>query len=487
MGQRNILYTSPMIGLEMDPQGGQGHLHPEPCILYRNIASFPQPNVHTILPPQVNRTISEHQGPLSYGVNQYNGVHHNHPGGNINLSAPSNPYNMFMNPSSSTRVFPIPLSHGPHDPLPFSSNHGIIEIDGFGGAFKRKNAEGYPGNFQFCFPSVGSSSSGAPTSARPLESDVAVMDGGSFPLPKYRSGVDTVLAHNSNRMIQGNHLGQPYQTAGAPWNQAPALPYLHGSMNGGCMETANMCIQGTPFLHPPPPIPQGHPNLHHIPPPPMHGARGPNIDFHSQIATSSSRRFPTNSTSHTSMNPFQDGGVEVGPRFVGPVPPNSLRIYRPPRRDMMLDANPRQRNLPHLRVLPEDGVAILDISGYHEVGDSIDHHRDMRLDIDHMSYEELLALGEQIGSVGTGLSEEIITRHLKTRMFESSSYTSYSNLEEAELSCVICQGEYEEQESIGVLNCGHKYHVDCIKKWLLVKNICPICKSSAFALSEKDS
>lgn len=122
------------------------------------------------------------------------------------------------------------------------------------------------------------------------------------------------------------------------------------------METANMCIQGTPFLHPPPPIPQGHPNLHHIPPPPMNGARGHNIDFHSQVATSSSRRFPTNSTSHTSMNPFQDGGVEVGPRFVGPVPLNSLRIYRPSRRDMMLDATPRQQNLPHLRVLPEDVI-----------------------------------------------------------------------------------------------------------------------------------
>lgn len=30
---------------------------------------------------------------------------------------------------------------------------------------------------------------------------------------------------------------------------------------------------------------------------------------------------------------------------------------------------------------------MLEIPGYHEVGHPTDHHRDMRLDIDHMSYE----------------------------------------------------------------------------------------------------
>lgn len=106
----------------------------------------------------------------------------------------------------------------------------------------------------------------------------------------------------------------------------------------------------TTFLRPPS-IPQGHPNLHN-PPPPMHAIQGHNIDFHPQVASSSSRRLPTNSTSH-SMNNFQDG-TGAGPRFVGPVPPSGLRIYRPHRRDVMREATPRQSNLPQLRVLPED-------------------------------------------------------------------------------------------------------------------------------------
>lgn len=29
--------------------------------------------------------------------------------------------------------------------------------------------------------------------------------------------------------------------------------------------------------------------------------------------------------------------------------------------------------------------------------------------------------------------------------------------------------------------CGHDYHVTCIKKWLSMKNSCPICKGSALA------
>ncbi|CAI9263784.1 unnamed protein product [Lactuca saligna] len=54
---------------------------------------------------------------------------------------------------------------------------------------------------------------------------------------------------------------------------------------------------------------------------------------------------------------------------------------------------------------------MLDFSNY---GRRVDHHRDMRMDIDHMSYEELLALGEQIGNAGSGLSEDFISE--KARM-----------------------------------------------------------------------
>ncbi|CAK9135286.1 unnamed protein product [Ilex paraguariensis] len=549
MGQRNMVYANQIIDLEMDQQGN-GHLHPEPGVLYGSIANVLPPNIHMVLPAPANtinwdvhRLPAHRDSALFYGMPQYNNVQHHQPAANLDLAVAtaSNHYAPHMDPPSGTRVFPIPLNHGSHDQFPFSSNHGIIGVsadsygrnshfvDGLRGSFKRKNAEGIPGNFQFRNASAGSSSAVAPMNARPLESDVTLMDAASFALPEYgendmssaievgshrslrnrsvATGLDSVMAHTTNHIIQGNYQGQPFQTAHTPWvdpqfgrnggdsgtftwSQAPTLPYLHG-----CMEAGNMNVHGyqvtashrssTRFLHPPP-IPQGHRNLHHLPPP-MHRLRGHNIDSNSQVATSS-RRLSTITTSHTSVNPFQDG-VEAGPGIVGSVPPTGFRIYQPHRMEAMPEANSRLRIHPHLRILPEDGVAMLEIPGYYEVGDFIDHHRDMRLDIDHMSYEELLALGERIGTVGTGLVEETITSYLKTRTFSSSK--TCSKQEQAahgdqEIDfCVICQANFMDRERIGTLDCGHEYHLDCIKRWLHVKNTCPICKSSAVTTERK--
>ncbi|XP_074367230.1 E3 ubiquitin-protein ligase MBR2-like isoform X2 [Apium graveolens] len=100
-----------------------------------------------------------------------------------------------------------------------------------------------------------------------------------------------------------------------------------------------------------------------------------------------------------------------------------------------------------------------------------DRHRDMRLDVDNMSYEELLALEERIGDVNTGLSDEVILRSLKERKF-SAFMRGLPSLE----PCCICQEEYVVGESIGTLDCGHDFHSHCIKQWLRQKNTCPICK-----------
>ncbi|KVH88770.1 Zinc finger, RING/FYVE/PHD-type [Cynara cardunculus var. scolymus] len=43
--------------------------------------------------------------------------------------------------------------------------------------------------------------------------------------------------------------------------------------------------------------------------------------------------------------------------------------------------------------------------------------------------------------------------------------------------CVICQKEYEAHEMMRRLECKHGYHAECISKWLLRKNVCPICRA----------
>ncbi|XVE70110.1 hypothetical protein DITRI_Ditri10aG0045200 [Diplodiscus trichospermus] len=120
-----------------------------------------------------------------------------------------------------------------------------------------------------------------------------------------------------------------------------------------------------------------------------------------------------------------------------------------------------------------EDVMILDQSVLLGVADIHDRHRDMRLDIDNMSYEELLALEERIGNVSTGLDEETILNHLKRRKYSSDLGTQL----EAE-TCCICREEYNDGEDIGTLECGHDFHADCIKLWLIQKNMCPICKTT---------
>ncbi|XP_076949088.1 uncharacterized protein LOC143621610 [Bidens hawaiensis] len=106
------------------------------------------------------------------------------------------------------------------------------------------------------------------------------------------------------------------------------------------------------------------------------------------------------------------------------------------------------------------------------IADLHDRHRDMRLDVDNMSYEELLALEERIGDVKTGLTEEVILNSVKQRKHFSFMAIATQNNE----PCCICQEEYNNGDDIGTLECGHEFHIGCIKEWLKQKNLCPICK-----------
>ncbi|KAI3822602.1 hypothetical protein L1987_10196 [Smallanthus sonchifolius] len=127
----------------------------------------------------------------------------------------------------------------------------------------------------------------------------------------------------------------------------------------------------------------------------------------------------------------------------------------------------------HDRPAPE-GLMIVDQSAVYRSRNPFDQYRDMRLDIDDMSYEDLLALGERIGSVGTGLPD-----HLISKCIQESIYCSSDQIQE-EGTCVICLEEYANMDDVGMLRvCRHDFHVGCIRKWLSVKNLCPICKTEA--------
>ncbi|GLT50134.1 hypothetical protein SLA2020_236420 [Shorea laevis] len=109
----------------------------------------------------------------------------------------------------------------------------------------------------------------------------------------------------------------------------------------------------------------------------------------------------------------------------------------------------------------------------------------MLLNVNYMTYEELIAPGEQfeiianeveqIQVVENGLTEDTIMARLNREAYHPTGTEEHS-------ACSVCQDEYGEGDLLGKLDCRHDYHFECIKQWLLRKNSCPMCRHRALAI-----
>ncbi|CAN4110391.1 unnamed protein product [Withania somnifera] len=95
------------------------------------------------------------------------------------------------------------------------------------------------------------------------------------------------------------------------------------------------------------------------------------------------------------------------------------------------------------------------------------------IDPDNMTYEELLDLGETVGTQSRGLSEELINL-LPTTKYKSNGIFSRKKSEER---CVICQMRYKRGDRQINFPCKHIYHTECGSKWLSINKTCPICNT----------
>uniref|UniRef100_A0A6C0KCH2 RING-type domain-containing protein n=1 Tax=viral metagenome TaxID=1070528 RepID=A0A6C0KCH2_9ZZZZ len=43
--------------------------------------------------------------------------------------------------------------------------------------------------------------------------------------------------------------------------------------------------------------------------------------------------------------------------------------------------------------------------------------------------------------------------------------------------CAICFEEFDETSRIALTDCDHCYHIDCINKWYIQNQTCPICRN----------
>jgi len=44
--------------------------------------------------------------------------------------------------------------------------------------------------------------------------------------------------------------------------------------------------------------------------------------------------------------------------------------------------------------------------------------------------------------------------------------------------CSICLDEFKEGDELRFVECDHNFHKECLDKWLLLKNTCPICRKN---------
>ncbi|XP_057439980.1 E3 ubiquitin ligase BIG BROTHER-related-like [Lotus japonicus] len=119
----------------------------------------------------------------------------------------------------------------------------------------------------------------------------------------------------------------------------------------------------------------------------------------------------------------------------------------------------------------ESDLQFLESEGSSDDVEMEEEDDDDGIDVDELTYEELIELGDFIGKEKRGLRANEIASCLHSQNYHVESKSGTTDL------CVICQVEYEEGEALVALQCDHPYHTDCISKWLQIKKVCPICSS----------
>ncbi|XP_021854287.2 E3 ubiquitin-protein ligase BIG BROTHER [Spinacia oleracea] len=104
------------------------------------------------------------------------------------------------------------------------------------------------------------------------------------------------------------------------------------------------------------------------------------------------------------------------------------------------------------------------------------------IDPDSMTYEELLDLGEAVGTQSRGLSQELI-KLLPTSRYKAGGFFSRKKARER---CVICLVTYKIGDQQMALPCKHVYHSKCGRKWLSINKTCPVCNSEVFGDEQRD-
>ncbi|KAM1589653.1 hypothetical protein ACFX10_028520 [Malus domestica] len=134
------------------------------------------------------------------------------------------------------------------------------------------------------------------------------------------------------------------------------------------------------------------------------------------------------------------------------------------------DSQPEEDAVMEAQAVPEECIQNQQNTNTSEVAWQED------IDPDNMTYEELLDLGEAVGTQSRGLSDELIS------LLPSSKYKcgNFFLRKKSGERCVICQMQYKRGDRQITLPCKHVYHSECISKWLGINKVCPVCNLEVF-------
>ena len=86
-------------------------------------------------------------------------------------------------------------------------------------------------------------------------------------------------------------------------------------------------------------------------------------------------------------------------------------------------------------------------------------------DVDNMTYEQLMDLGEKTGNVSKGCTQAQINSIKALTWVPGKSKSD---------ECLICMEKFKRGDKFKKTRCGHEYHAECLDKWLANEKRCPV-------------
>jgi len=85
-------------------------------------------------------------------------------------------------------------------------------------------------------------------------------------------------------------------------------------------------------------------------------------------------------------------------------------------------------------------------------------------------YERLMDMQEMLQR-NRGMEESTIRENIPLIKYNASDFNDQSQ-------CMVCLCDFEADEELYKLPCGHIFHPGCITEWLLRCTDCPLCKAN---------